>query len=85
MKLLLDEESGLYIITVGDVNSEYYRFATMFNRLTNKAYSEKTWRSVNLMRNILGNLKKDYLEEITSSISQHSFDENVNHEYDRHI
>lgn len=69
MKYKLDEETGLYVITIGDVNSEYYRFATMLNRMTDEVYSKKVWRSVTLMRNILGDIKRDYLEEITTAIS----------------
>lgn len=64
-----DEKSGLYNITVGDVNSEYYNFATMFNRMSNQIYSQRVWRSVNLLEGIIRNIKKDYMDNINKVAS----------------
>jgi len=74
MKSRINENTGLYTVTIGDINTEYYSFATMFNRLTDEVYSKKTWRTVTLLRNMLGIIKKEHLDNIEKSISAYSFD-----------
>lgn len=83
MQLRLDKETGLYIVTVGDTNSEYYNFATMFNRMTNSVYSERVWRSVTLLNQIMKNVKRDYVMSINDAIGTHAFNEAMNREENR--
>ena len=83
MKSRINENNGLYMVTVGDINTEYYAFATMFNRLTNEVYSKKTWRTVKLLQNMLGVIKRDYSDNITKSISAYNFDTTMNIEEEK--
>ncbi len=48
-----NEETGLYDVTVGKVNTEYYAIATMLNRMTNKTYAEKVYYYVNRIDSII--------------------------------
>ena len=71
----MNKETGLYEITVGDINSQFYNFATMFNRMTNETYFKKVYRSANLLKDIFHGIKKDYTNMVEKSISQVKFDE----------
>ncbi len=76
----LDKNTGLYSVTVGDVNSDYYYFATMFNRMSNSVYSQRVWRNVSLLEGIIKNIRRDYLQNIERTISQHNFGGTMNQE-----
>ncbi len=42
----------------------------MFNRLTDSTYSSRVWRSVNLLRGVFSQVKKDYSTMISDEISK---------------
>lgn len=66
----LNKENGLYEVTVGDNGSEYYYFATMFNRMTDATYSKKVYRSLGLLNEIIRGIKRDYTDTIEGTISR---------------
>ena len=70
MKERINPETGLYRVTVDSQTSEYYAFATMFNRLTNPAYARNVYKSVALMKDLLSGIKKDYTEVIKQEIGR---------------
>ena len=64
--------TGLYDVTVGDTNTEYYYYATMLNRMTNHVYSMKVHRCATLLRNMMNNIRKDcysMVEKTSNDIS----------------
>lgn len=52
-----NSETGLYEVTVGDNNTEYYEIATMLNRMTNVAYAKKLSINATLIKDILQPMK----------------------------
>ena len=58
--------TGLYDVTVGDTNTEYYYYATMLNRMTNPVYSQKVYRCATL----IGTMMKDFKDVCTSMIEK---------------
>ena len=73
MQSRMEPITGLYVVTRGDINKEYYRIATMFNRLSNKAYSKKVYRSVRLLQAVLRNVRRDYIETVKGEVVQQVF------------
>ena len=63
-----NKETGLYEVTVGDGKSDYYFFATMFNRMTNDVYAKKVYRSAKLLIGIIDGIKRDYTELVEESM-----------------
>ena len=72
-----DETKGLFSITAEDSikNQEYYEFATMFNRMTNAIYAGKVGRCSRMIKDMLSNVKRDYLTEINNSIASHAYEQ----------
>ena len=83
MQSRMDPTTGLYVVTKGDINKEYYRIATMFNRLSNKDYSKKVYRSVRLLQAVLRNVRRDYIETIKGEVAQQDFNNVMQRETER--
>ena len=57
-----NEETGLYDVTVGEVNTAYYAMATMLNRMTNKTYADKVYYYINRINSILKPVIYEYTD-----------------------
>ena len=69
----VDPETGLYEVTLGDSGTDYYYFATMYNRMTNTDYSKKVYRSISLFDSLLRGIRVDYTEAARKAASDESF------------
>ena len=65
-----NESTGLYEVTVGDVHTEYYAYATMFNRLSNPDYSIKVHQNAELFKSAI----KTISEQINTPYSDFQYD-----------
>jgi hypothetical protein len=74
--------NGLFDVTAEDCikNQEYYMFATMFNRMTDTIYAAKVGRCSILIKDMVSNIKRDYLSSISSAITSHGYDESISND-----
>ena len=72
-----NSEKGIFEVTAEDCirYQEYYEFATMFNRMTNAIYASKVGRCSKMIKDMISNVKRDYLTEINNSIARHAYEQ----------
>ena len=70
-----NSETQLYIVTISDLGTRYYDYATMLNRLTNQIYAGKVNKTKELLRQFAGSIKYQMTQKVESVMGAYQMTE----------
>ena len=63
-----DSARGVFVVTNGDITTDYYQFATTTNRMQNKTYAGKVSNAANLLKRYIDFRAKNMTDSIKSKV-----------------